>query len=332
MNNLSNFYSGSVTRTLPNGGGSYDAPRYSPAKGYGAVDNGYTFTKSGWLKTPIQQSPVTAPAPAPTPTPAPRSKYINPKTGDFFQSAEEYGAYVGSRLPTISGDIGKYAGDALTNPDESAEGLTTRARNMNNARNDIATGTTDPYDITQGGDIVFSPEDRGAIQKAYAGVYDPALDDVFARLKTREEEKKREQDREDMIFATNENIRQWRATTGTTKNGSDSDLFSQTQINDGASRAGMTITAFEDLDQDVQNFYINEPKGDDGTGKAIPIRTIFKDRIATAKTKAEIDALSDDITSSSLPEAVKHHFISQLPLPEPEKEAWYKKIWGAVFN
>jgi hypothetical protein len=329
MDNLSSFFKG-TTRTLPNGGGSYSAPLYSPNKGYGAVDGAYTYGQSGWLKTPTQQQ---APAPAPVATPEVDlyAKYRDPKTGNVM-SPEEYALYLGNRVPQsgLDAEIPKYAGDAMTNPDESAESLMTRARNMNNSRNDIATGASDPYKVGANSGIAYSPQELAAIEKAYAGIYDPALNDVFARLKTKEEEKKREQDREDMIFATNENIRQWRATTGTTKDGNASDLFTPTQINDGASKAGMTITAFKDLDQDVQNFYINEPKGDDGTGKAVPIKTIFKDRIATAKTKAEIDALSEDISSSSLPESVKHHFISQLPLPEPEKEAWYKKIWGTV--
>ncbi len=108
-----------------------------------------------------------------------------------------------------------YAGDAMTNPNQSANELKGRARDMNNARNDIATGTKDPYGVGNKSGIAYSPTELKAIENAYAGVYDPALNDVFSRLQDKQAEDAKIASREDRVFATNEAIRQWQATTGT---------------------------------------------------------------------------------------------------------------------
>lgn len=160
---------------LPNGGGSYANPAASNPLFAGATPPAIT------------PPPVAPPAPAPT-TPPARSKYINPATGSYF-TPQEYANYVALKIPAGkgTGDIPQYAGDAMTNPGESAAGLNTRATNLNNTRNDIATGTTDPYKVGNKSGIAYSPQELSAIEKAYAGIYDPALNDVFARLKTKEE-------------------------------------------------------------------------------------------------------------------------------------------------
>lgn len=117
-----------------------------------------------------------------------RSKYINPETGKYFQTAEEYGNYVATKIPASkpAGDIPAYAGDAMTNPDKSVTDLQGDARNLNNARNDIAVGATDPYKVANKSGVAYSPDELKAIEKAYAGIYDPALNDVFARLKNKQ--------------------------------------------------------------------------------------------------------------------------------------------------
>lgn len=120
-------------------------------------------------------------------TPVKRSKYINPATGKYFQSPQEYGNYVATKIP-VATDVPKYAGEATTNPDQSVIQLQSTARNLNNARNDIAVGATDPYKAGNKSGIAYSPQELSAIEKAYAGIYDPALNDVFARLKTKQDE------------------------------------------------------------------------------------------------------------------------------------------------
>jgi len=169
------------TRNLPYGGGEYTlwTPNMNPPQAPVPAQVPYTPPQSqGYSQTPV-----------PVKQNQQMNKYINPATGQQYTPAE-YAAKIRNSLPIgqNNGDIPKYSGDAMMNPDESAAGLSTRASSLNNARNDIATGTTDPYDITKGGKIVYSPAEKAAIEKAYAGIYDPALNDVFARLKTREQE------------------------------------------------------------------------------------------------------------------------------------------------
>jgi hypothetical protein len=125
-------------------------------------------------------------------------QYIDPATQAPY-TPEAYASMVAQKLPVKkpvgAGDVPQYAGDALTQPNASTNDLSTTATNLNNARNDIATGTTDPYKIASQSGIAFNPSELAAIEKAYAGIYDPALNDVFARLKdqkTLEDEKRKE--------------------------------------------------------------------------------------------------------------------------------------------
>jgi hypothetical protein len=200
----------SRTRQLPNGAGTYSAEGTNPAP---AVVPPPVIPPT---KPVFSGGVATTPASTTAPTPQKRDPYINPNTGQYY-TPQEYATAVATTLPVnkpVSGDVGKYAGDAITKPDQSTADLTKTATGLNNARNDMATGETDPYDVTQGGTIVYSPEERTAIEKAYAGIYDPAIDDVFAKLA----EKKKEEDalasRELEKFRTDENIRQYNATTG----------------------------------------------------------------------------------------------------------------------
>lgn len=350
MNPLKSLYEGTVTRQLPYGGGSYsmpESPQYSPLKGYGAVDGDFTFGKEGWIKTPVQAQAqlFTPPAPAQAPqAPAPQSSdipnsWMNPQTGQPY-SAQEIVENMKKNMPMSSemGDVGKYAGDAVMNPDESEEGLMGRARGMNNARNDISVGETDPYDITEGGSIVYSPQEREAIQKAYAGIYDPALNDVFARLKTREDEKKAKQDREDKIFATDENIRQWRATTGTKSSESDgettADRFTQTQLNKGMVAAGMNQEQFLKLDPELANYYINPPKVwnselEKNEDASSALEDVLNSYRTGGMTKEEA---MEAIEGMGLSPEVTAHFLLQIPgiTVEEAKKGFLKTTWDWI--
>jgi len=186
MSFLSDVFSGryyNPVRQLPNQGGTY-----SPTTG----------TQPAPLVTtppPVQQ-PIVTPPPTSTfqgsnppavqtpPTQQKRDPDINPVTGRFY-TKEEYANAVATSLPVNkqkTGDVGTYAGDQLTKPNQTTEEMTTSARTLRNASNDISVGETDPYDITKGGTIVYSPQEREAIQEAYAGVYNPVLQDVFTKI------------------------------------------------------------------------------------------------------------------------------------------------------
>lgn len=176
------------TRQLPYGAGTYSAAGTQPAQ--------ISPTPIGPMNNPVvPPSPVVPPAPvAPAPvqqqtqsSALPRS-YINPTTGQPW-TPQEYVDNVLKTLPVSDGsDIGTYAGNAIMNPNQSAEKLMGTARNLNNTRNDIAVGETDPYGTATGSKIVYSPAQLAAIEKAYAGIYDPAINDVLNKLEIKQKE------------------------------------------------------------------------------------------------------------------------------------------------
>jgi len=260
------------------------------------------------------------------------ARYRDPKTGDIMPP-NEYALSLGNKIPKGTGQIPNYAGDAMTNPNQSANELKGRARDMTNARNDIATGTKDPYGVGNKSGIAYSPTELKAIENAYAGVYDPALNDVFSRLQDKQAEDAKIASREDRVFATNEAIRQWQATTGTKKSGSSDPkaLFTQTQLNNGSSNSGLGLEIFSTLDNDIKNFYINPPMGLDDMEKKVPMYEVFNNyfgKIEAGDIKAQ--EVNDMIVESTLPNPVKHYFIEQLPLDAPEKEKSWKNIWGLL--
>jgi len=312
------------TINLPNGGGSYQNPSI-----FGS-----------------QTDPTITPDPVVQPPTQPQvnnqvdlyAKYRDPKTGDIM-SPEEYAIYLGDKVPPQrgSGDIGQYAGDALTKPDESAQDLTARATNLNNIRNDIATGATDPYGIGKDSGIAYSPTELKAIESAYAGIYDPVLNDVFARLKTREDADKKDQDREDKIFSVDQNIRQWRETTGTKSTtggdtGATADIFSNTQLTKGAGRAKMTLDDFKNLDADIANYYVNPPTiYNPEPGK----NDLISDNFEEVKLEIENGDLTTaeaakEIMAGDLPDAVKVYLVNQLPASQTEKNNWISWIWNRM--
>lgn len=120
------------------------------------------------------------------------AKYRDPKTGNIM-TPQEYAVYIANKIPQSGfGDITKYATDSYTNPDQTTKQLQGTAQDLNNARNDLAVGETTMFggsDKTAGGEkIMYSPTERAAIEKAYAGIYDPALKDVFSKLDVKQKQ------------------------------------------------------------------------------------------------------------------------------------------------
>lgn len=249
--------------------------------------------------------------------PPEQQPYINPETKTWY-TPKEYT----NKLA--------YGMDRMTNPNRTSNELTSIARNINNERNDVAVGATDPFNITKSG-INYSPTELNAIRKAYAGIYDPALNDVFSRLKDKEDDKKRLQEREDKIFATNESIRAWRATTGS-KSSSDDSLFTDANIKTGAARANLTIDEFKQLDNDIKNYFVSRPQVyDPVSGKSSyvadnmeELMTEITDGVLTAEEGAQ------EITDGDLPEAVKLYLIGRLPMTPEEKDGWFMKIMKGI--
>ncbi len=124
------------------------------------------------------------------------SKYTDPTTGRIL-SPQEYADMAAKRMS--GGDIPTYAGNATTQGPQTVAQLTGTATDLNNQRNDIATGESDPYGVASQSGIAYSPTELAAIEKAYAGIYDPALKDVFARLDTKEKADAAAQKEKDML-------------------------------------------------------------------------------------------------------------------------------------
>ena len=162
-----------ANRTLPMGAGSYSSPVVAQPQTPVAPKAPAVVMPQAGVQSPTQ------------PTGVNYDKYRNPVTGAIM-SPTEYADFLAKRV--TSGSIPNYAGDALANPNPTSAELMSSANNLNNQRNDIATGTTDPYNVASKSGIAYSPAEMAAIEKAYAGIYDPALNDVFAKLDKKQKE------------------------------------------------------------------------------------------------------------------------------------------------
>lgn len=212
----------SATRTLPNGGGTYQAPvggfqtPVSTGQSMNPVNSGNLFT-SKITPPPAVIPPPTQNLPRPqvgsfggtealpqkydynagvvtkSPTGSYQAltglpaKFINPKTGAPY-SVQEFVDNVANTLPQAPGDIPTYAGDILTQGAQTKEQLQARAGDLSASRGDIATGTTDPYKVASQSGINYTPTELAAIEKAYAGIYDPAINTALSKLDTKNKE------------------------------------------------------------------------------------------------------------------------------------------------
>ena len=314
-----------MNRSLPNGGGAYSSPTIAqPTK-------------------PVAPPPVKPLFPAGTSTvassPAPdMTQYTNPNTGVPYTPAE-YADTVAAKLTQAQSgpDIPNVAGNNLTEAPQTTDQLTNTATDLNNAENDIKTGTTDPYKVAGASGIAYSPAELKAIQSAYAGIYDPALKTALAKLTAKQKADAAAQTLKDAeaktVFDTNEAIRQWRATTGSKATSGDN--FTDTQTNAGAGKLGMTISDFNKLDPDLKNFFINTPLGTDpkdSTGNTTePMDQVFKDHMKMVTDGTETNAsVAKIITDSQLPEAVKAYYINKIPADAAKKASWLDGVFGMV--
>ena len=163
-----------VTRNLPAGGGTYQSPVVAQPQTPVVPKAPAIVTPQAGVQSPTQ------------PTGLDYSKYTDPATGRVL-NPQEYADMLARRV--TSGSIPSYAGDTITGGGmETPEQIATRGRVLNNERNDIATGATDPYKVGSQSGIAYSPAELSAIEKAYAGIYDPALKEVFNKLDKKEKE------------------------------------------------------------------------------------------------------------------------------------------------
>lgn len=156
------------------------APLVGSFGGTAALPQKYDYNAG--VVTPAQTGSYTPPAGDLTGIPP---KFINPKTGALY-SVQEFVDNVANTMP--QGDIPQYAGDILTQGPQTKEQLFATAGGLSATRGDIASGTTDPYKVATKSGINYSPSELAAIEKAYAGIYDPAINTALAKLDTKKKE------------------------------------------------------------------------------------------------------------------------------------------------
>lgn len=185
------------TMTLPNDGGTFQTQAPTASVGGRKINIDTAQAPAAPAPTTgsrIFRTPTTPAAPVPTTEPMQiPPQWIKP--GGGLYTPDEVAANIAKSLPTTAaGDVPRFAGDQFSNRELTSEELMQQAMLLNNARNDIAVGETDPYKIASESDIAYSPAELKAIENAYAGIYDPAITSALAKLESRQKLEK--EDRE----------------------------------------------------------------------------------------------------------------------------------------
>jgi len=175
------------TLTLPNSTDTYPSPviAQAPTQIIKPIVPASSIFPTTAPSAPIVSNPQSAPSSVPQ-IPA---EWLKPG-GGLYTAQEVVANMEANKLKSqvpAGGAVPQYAGDALANPNQTIEEMNRSAYGLNNARNDIATGTTDPYKAASQSGIAYSPSELIAIEKAYAGIYDPALSDVFTKIKEKQD-------------------------------------------------------------------------------------------------------------------------------------------------
>lgn len=103
------------------------------------------------------------------------------------------------------GDVGTLSGEQFASPDGGTTAdAQAAAAQINNTANDISTGATDPYNVAGSSGIAYTPEELDAIQKAYAGVYSPALNTALAKVTLKQSEDKAALDQQNTLAQIDE--------------------------------------------------------------------------------------------------------------------------------
>ncbi len=192
-------------RELPNGGGSYQAPgragvlQLNPQQANMARS---TAPMTPAAPAPVPQNPVFAgSAPAGSAAPAAPVAPGGPsnippqwiKPGGGFYTPDEVAANIANAIPQTgaTGDVPNLAGNEFSGTEKTAEQMRAEATLLNNARNDIAVGEKDPFGAAAKSGVAYSPSELAAIEKAYAGVYDPAIATAFSKMEQKRIEEER---------------------------------------------------------------------------------------------------------------------------------------------
>lgn len=174
------------TQQLPNGGGSYVTPTPNQTGILGPYNPNYR-QPTPEIKTDkkITQN-TTSPTPQRTENPQPQSSGMD--------VASQLEAIRSALRAGNAGDIPGYNQFAYSQP--TMEDALKTGNQLANTRNDIATGTTDPYGWGDTGETPFTFAELQAIQKAQAGIYDPAIEDAKAKYATASQDRQTAMDQQ----------------------------------------------------------------------------------------------------------------------------------------
>ncbi len=158
------------TRQLPNDSGSYNT--VAPTPNWGSPRIGATPPMYGPENPNVQQNLSTRTQQTNPATPS--SPVRQQSTSNRGTTSPEDMALIANSIRAEqqreTGDIGSYAENAYAD-----------LNRLRNTQDDIATGVSDPYGWAGESGIPYSPQELNAIEKAMAGIYDPAIESAKAK-------------------------------------------------------------------------------------------------------------------------------------------------------
>ena len=167
----------------------------SPPMAQGGTQPSAPAPMSAPMSAPMaapMDAPMAAPmaAPAASEVPPIPSQWTKPD-GTFF-TPDEIAGNIASTLQkgSAGGDIGTIAGNNIVGGTKTTEQLETELRLLNNAQGDIASGAEDPFGVASDSGISYSPQELQAIENAYAGIYDPAIESARNKVIQRQSQEK----------------------------------------------------------------------------------------------------------------------------------------------
>jgi hypothetical protein len=110
----------------------------------------------------------------------------SPVSVERAKSPEEIA--VALKQTMLAGDISNYSYWAMNNPDASTMETANIARRLRDTQGDIGSGATDPYKVASQSKWKFNAQELAAIEKAGAGVYDPAITSAITKLELKQKE------------------------------------------------------------------------------------------------------------------------------------------------
>ncbi len=176
------------------------------APGASTLFAGPSVSRGTSAPAPAPAAPVSAPT-APTPEAAEiPQQWLNPDGS--FKSPEQIAEDIGSTMKGNQGegDIGTLAGNQFGGGEKTAEQLRAEAMQIANTRNDIAVGDNDPYKVASKSGIAYTAAELSAIEKAYAGIYDPAITTALAKVEQKQiedaaaKEAEVQKERDELLF------------------------------------------------------------------------------------------------------------------------------------